>query len=964
MEETRRPPLAHRESWIVWGFLYVALVVLPTGVAWWQADAWLTEDRALLLARASSMLESRGMAIRTALEPRSVLQQMALGLRELSARQFQGWAARFGKHLPNAARWVAWDDRGDLIPLPPDLALPGTRRWQGMVRTFFLNPGAPEVQPADVRQRIAEEFQPLLGPRLRAEDLLSARMEPFPGEFLGKTCLVYWTNWNQAGGSPPATAAASPRPPRRVAGFLAVIFVDALPDHFWSRMAFQGFAPPEFRDAAFPLGLLTYNGKRRQRFQPPLSARRGFGRQLAEALERSAAPHVLVGDWLGVPVLTSPERNEQVLVFRDLRQDLDTSRASFRLLKFAVCLVLLGGLAAAVLFRRGVGLDLSLQWRIAGYFLAAVGLPMFGLVQGTILLGQQQLERVRETTRLRMQDAARVLDRRLADSLPAHSLAIARRIEALASGARSLPALNDRLQDLIRERAIANFFLSDPEGRLVFQGDKKVDRYLLSILKVILQNEATAGRGLPPPAAGKPSLGELMTDEVGEGGQVSEAGEGNVLSRPGRWNRFRLSRTDVRLMKCLVWLEGIRHALILTANEPHFEYACYRREIAAQRFASADPRASLELACHSHAAAIWPHLPPASPICLNPQVAPLLDAEGEVLQEVTGQEESFLVYSPARRTPIYRPVFYASLTRAFGAVEARRRQLVFTAVAALAVALLLGVLLADRLLVPIRRIDGALGLVAGGDLHVELPVESGDEIGHISRTFNQMVKDLRERKRLQAYVSDTVREAVKDSAEARWQAGEVVEATILFSDIRGFTTLCEAHSPRDMFAMLNAFLGGVEPVLARFGGEIDKFIGDAVMAVFRTPGPDQALQAVRAALAMREFLAAFNRERQAAGRFPIAIGVGISTGRVMQGDVGSDRRKDLTVIGDEVNLAARLETASKEGVHTQIIIAENTWRLVRDRVEAVEMARTTVKGKQQAVRMFEVIGLRSPEGRG
>jgi adenylate cyclase len=171
-----------------------------------------------------------------------------------------------------------------------------------------------------------------------------------------------------------------------------------------------------------------------------------------------------------------------------------------------------------------------------------------------------------------------------------------------------------------------------------------------------------------------------------------------------------------------------------------------------------------------------------------------------------------------------------------------------------------------------------------------------------------------------------------------------------------------------MFAMLNAFLGGAERELRAYGGQVDKFIGDAVMAVFREPGPDQALHAVQAALAIKRFLVGFNADRVAAaglgaagsgaGGFPIEIGVGISTGRVMQGNIGSERRKDLTVIGDEVNLAARLETASKGGRHSGIILSERTYGLVRHAVDAVEMPVRTVKGKEQVVRMFELVGLK------
>jgi len=157
--------------------------------------------------------------------------------------------------------------------------------------------------------------------------------------------------------------------------------------------------------------------------------------------------------------------------------------------------------------------------------------------------------------------------------------------------------------------------------------------------------------------------------------------------------------------------------------------------------------------------------------------------------------------------------------------------------------------------------------------------------------------------------------------------------------------------------MLNTLLGGVEPIIRKNGGRVDKFIGDAVMALFFAGEEDHALRAVRAAETMTRYLVVFNRMRQRKGSFPIAIGIGVNTGRVLLGELGNARRKDLTVIGDDVNLAARLEKASKLGRHRRIVLSESTFRRVEPVVEAEEMPVREVRGKQQGVRMFEFIRL-------
>jgi class 3 adenylate cyclase len=130
------------------------------------------------------------------------------------------------------------------------------------------------------------------------------------------------------------------------------------------------------------------------------------------------------------------------------------------------------------------------------------------------------------------------------------------------------------------------------------------------------------------------------------------------------------------------------------------------------------------------------------------------------------------------------------------------------------------------------------------------------------------------------------------------------------------------------------------------------------MAVFHHTTPEHhSLSAVKAAVQMKRFVKKLNHNRTNLGLFTINIGIGISTGTVLLGDVGSSRRKDLTVIGDEVNLASRLESASKKGRHSKIIFSGSTHNLVKDFVEAEEMPFTEIRGKQQAVKIFELIKL-------
>ncbi len=183
--------------------------------------------------------------------------------------------------------------------------------------------------------------------------------------------------------------------------------------------------------------------------------------------------------------------------------------------------------------------------------------------------------------------------------------------------------------------------------------------------------------------------------------------------------------------------------------------------------------------------------------------------------------------------------------------------------------------------------------------------------------------------------------------------GDQVERklTIMFSDIRNFTPLSESMSPRDNFNFLNSYLSQMEPVLSKHGGIIDKYMGDAIMALFLQGADD----AVSGAIAMLEKLEQYNDGRKRAGYAPIQVGVGLNTGLVIIGTVGGPNRMDSTVIGDAVNLASRIEEATKT-YHAPLLISQNTlYDIVNPTKYDIRfLDRIRVKGKTQPMSIYEV----------
>jgi adenylate cyclase len=193
-----------------------------------------------------------------------------------------------------------------------------------------------------------------------------------------------------------------------------------------------------------------------------------------------------------------------------------------------------------------------------------------------------------------------------------------------------------------------------------------------------------------------------------------------------------------------------------------------------------------------------------------------------------------------------------------------------------------------------------------------------------------------------------------DPSRARL-GGERREMTVLFADIRGFTTFTEKGLAEDIVAQLNEYFSGMVAVLLEHRGTIDKFVGDMVMALFGAPlaDPDHADHAVQGALAMLRALADLNREWAAAGRPTLDIGVGLNSGDMIAGNIGSKTIMSYTVIGDAVNLAARLESLNKTyGAH--IIISEATRSRLKGSYDMKPLGTVTVKGKTEPVAIFEI----------
>ena len=228
-----------------------------------------------------------------------------------------------------------------------------------------------------------------------------------------------------------------------------------------------------------------------------------------------------------------------------------------------------------------------------------------------------------------------------------------------------------------------------------------------------------------------------------------------------------------------------------------------------------------------------------------------------------------------------------------------------------------------------------------------------------------MIEDITGEKRMKSTMSRYMDPSVAEKllqAGAEILGGQASIATVLFSDIRSFTTLSEELGPQATVSLLNEYFTVMVDCIQFEGGMLDKFIGDAIMAVFGTPinHDDDEDRSIRAAVNMLRELNAFNLRHASEGKKPIQIGIGINTDSIVSGNIGSPRRMDYTVIGDGVNLASRLESACKQ-YRIRLLISEYTFRKLRGTYHSREIDRVIVKGKTQPVGLYEILDHHSDE---
>jgi len=282
----------------------------------------------------------------------------------------------------------------------------------------------------------------------------------------------------------------------------------------------------------------------------------------------------------------------------------------------------------------------------------------------------------------------------------------------------------------------------------------------------------------------------------------------------------------------------------------------------------------------------------------------------------------------------------------------------------LALTILVAAVLARGVTRPLHALQRSIESVGKGDLGAVVSVPEGmrGEFGRMAAAISAMAIGLRERDKIKrafsGYISRQVLDAIMAAGELSALKGERRRITVMFSDIRGFTTMAEAMRPEQVVELLSEYFDRMVEVILRHQGTIDKFLGDGMMVIFGAPldDPYQEEHAVAAAIEMQKELNALCRKWEAEGRPAIRMGIGINSGAAVVGNIGSVQRMEYTAIGDSVNLASRLESASKD-LGVDIVVSEHTYDAVRSLYHWKFDGEVTVKGRTEPVRTYSIEGI-------
>ena len=948
-------------------FLYFAVVVLPILVGTLALANMVEEQYLAGVETAKQDLDLQSARARLFSTEKHQIQNFAaslirdLKLIEKSPQTIASFVDQIDSWYPGSCKWLFWDENGRLLNIPSQHMMLGQRNWQFMITRLMaqhrLLANSEELLKNPEFDRMSGSamnmLQKAMGDNM-IEHVSWALDNPMLMSWLGKPCYLVWNM--------DVESYRETNVPEKIrGGFMLMLYPEKFPENFWLKRMINRRIRPR---SGLVHPLVAVNISDRSLVLQDSALKDGnLWQRLLDAYTGRSQSTFEFENYLSRASVADEKSPVRIVSLADISGlQLARSKMLYRLSYVAMLLLILSSIVLPGIMRLQ-NLAMSLRMRITAIFAVAMLVPIVSLLSIGRSFAYHEENRLRESALVRMRAGFEALELRYRDAPRLIENSIYQELKSRLDLPLTYESIANAMQKAAEEGLLQYYVTTDENGRFVTTNWDDINVALKKSLEMVAAKLTKIDKQLGEPSS---VVDAAIEEEMQQYMQV--IGSELDFTRPTNLNYFVFQNMHMYFMNIMIRVDGKIGGLFVQLPDYYLEKRFAFDEFTQNRMAldHADIEKRdfpVELSFYANFKA-EKGFPPESHLWnkLKDVFERSRRLKTEEIGTISSEGETYL-YAIRPLSTMHSQSYTPCLLTSTRPIEARLNSVKMVisglALAALIGAITLSLVLTASLIGPISRIDIAAQQVGNGNLNVALPHMGNDELGRLSDTFNGMVRGLREREKMRAYVSDSVLEAIQDQSEESLREGRRVEVSVLFSDMRNFTGLSEKSSPERVFALLNEFFGGVEPIIRANHGRVDKFIGDAIMAVFHHSEPEHhTLSAVKAAFAIKQFVSDLSKNSRFVGKTGIDVGVGISTGSVLLGDVGSSRRKDLTVIGDEVNLASRLETASKKGRHSKIVVSGSTWKHIEPFVNAEKMPFTEIRGKEQAVQIYELISLR------
>jgi class 3 adenylate cyclase len=658
-----------------------------------------------------------------------------------------------------------------------------------------------------------------------------------------------------------------------------------------------------------------------------------------------------------------------------------------RMLGVLAGMILLPLLIVAV-FRQNGGLALKVGWQVVGLFLFAIGIPTLATIQlGADLIRDHRISAERDASLLMESLNEKIVNGNYLayKNYEARCRAVIDRVcsapvSVFALGETATKGLQEHIQTEFRQTGAVHFFIADDSGTILFQHSVSPMRVqegkdLVPLFGSLARMKL---RVLGLPVSGKNDLlDQMLETTIGNLQDIKGVFEKSdyPVNLQGLGKNLYVFAVHRRLPP-----ENKSVVFICVANDVYFERSYLNHFLGVVLTREPELKLGVRLfAAKNEATFDDLLLPDESPASGEYNGAGalsfrklILDTAAPTLRNAFGVQTQI---DHADRKWLFQSIrskhlFQHSLVFLYDArlIEEKLRRL-FQQTAAYVIlyvfiTLVLAVLMSRGILQPITRLREGVERVGIGRFETRVIMPGRDEFVELSTSFNDMTQGLWERQKMSAYLSKAARESVKERSETR-MGGERVFGCVLSATIRGFKAMVESAPPENLVLLLNEYFSRMHVVILRHQGDIDKIAGENLLAVFVPEAGirDRAMvvrQAVTCGLEMMTGLAEFNqRLKNSLFREQIAIGLGIACGDLVVGNIGSEIRRDFTILGEPVTVAQGIDRESAQGKHSRIIVGRGVVDLLGDRLECERLKSETVTGMTRSVEMFEVIRLRA-----